>query len=152
MTERKNILDAIMRALEIEKETFDYYTKAEQKTFDPGGKRIFRWLAKTEEEHYLKLTQLYSSLSEGGRWVFYGGSTISLEPAAEGEPSVGFTTGDLEALEIAMNIEKKGIAYFEELLARTDDLEGKTMFKTLLDEEREHLRIIGEKYRAVKGN
>ncbi|HEY6838248.1 MAG TPA: ferritin family protein, partial [Geobacteraceae bacterium] len=108
---KKEMLDAIMRAMEMEKETFDYYTAAEQKTFEPGGKRIFRWLAKTEEAHYLKLTELYNSLSEGERWVFYGGSTISLEP--EGVPGVGFGTGDLEALEVAMEIEKKGIAHFE---------------------------------------
>ena len=108
---RKETLDAIMRALEIEKETFDYYTRAEQKTFDPNGKRIFRWLAKTEEVHYLKLSELYTTLEEGGRWVFYGGSTISLESEEPGEKPVGLTTDDLEALKIGMDIEKKGIAY-----------------------------------------
>jgi len=67
---RKEILDAIMRAMEIEKDTFDFYTAAEQKTFDQGGKRIFHWLAKTEETHYLKLSELYSAMEESGRWVF----------------------------------------------------------------------------------
>ena len=143
---RKEILDAIMRAMEIEKETFDYYTKAQQKTFDPSGKRIFSWLARTEEQHYLKLSELYSSLEESGRWVFYGGSTISLEPEAAGGKEVGFSTGDLEALEIAMDIEKKGIAYFDELARQTADPEGKKMLRKLLEEEREHLRVITEKY------
>jgi len=73
MSENKEMLDAIMRAMELEKETFDFYTKAEHKTFNPAGKRIFKWLAKTEEGHYLKLNELYNSLHEGGRWVFYGG-------------------------------------------------------------------------------
>ncbi|HEX2768996.1 MAG TPA: ferritin family protein, partial [Geobacteraceae bacterium] len=122
---RKETLDAIMRALELEKETFDYYTRAEQKTFDPGGKRIFRWLAKTEEVHYLKLSELYNALEEGGRWVFYGGSTISLEGDVPGESRVGFSTGDMEALEIGMDIEKKGIAYYEELAEKTADPDGK---------------------------
>lgn len=147
MTEsRKEMLDAIMRAMEIEKETFDFYTKAEQKTFDPGGKRIFRWLAKTEEEHYLKLSELFSSLDQGERWVFYGGSTIALEPAAPGEKHVGFSTGDREALEIAMEIEKKGIDYFNDLAQKTADPDGKSMLLTLRDEETEHLRVITEKY------
>ena len=30
----KEMLDAVMRAMEIEKETFDFYTRAEQKTFN----------------------------------------------------------------------------------------------------------------------
>jgi rubrerythrin len=147
---RKETLDAIMRALEIEKETFDYYTRAEQKTFDPGGKRIFRWLAKTEEVHYMKLSELYSSLEEGGRWVFYGGSTISLEAEEPGEKQVGFTTGDLEALEIGMDIEKKGIAYYDELALKTGDPDGKKMLLKLREEEVEHLRVITDKYNQLK--
>lgn len=150
MTEnRKQMLDAVMRALEIEKETFDFYVQAEQKTFNEGGKRIFRWLAKTEEQHYLKLTELYNSLDNSGRWVFYGGSTISLEPE-ESEKGIGFDTGDLEALELAMTIEKKGIAYFEELAGKTTDPEGQAMLKRLADEEREHLRLIADRYKAIK--
>lgn len=148
MNTTKDALDAVMRAMEIEKETFDFYTKAEQKTFNQAGKRIFRWLAKTEEQHYIKLSELYKSLDENGRWVFYGGSTISLEPGDEAE--VGFDTDDREALKIAMEIEKKGIAYFEEILAKTIDPEGKSMLQTLLDEEREHLRIVSEKFAQIE--
>lgn len=147
---RKEILDAIMRAMEIEKETFDFYTRAEHKTFNPEGKRIFRWLAKTEEQHYLKLTELYESLHEGGRWVFYGGSTITLDPAAAGEKQVGFETDDLQALEIAMDIEKKGIAYFEALMEKTTDPDGRSMLGALRDEEAEHLRVVTEKHQAIK--
>jgi rubrerythrin len=139
-----------MRALEIEKETFDFYTRAEQKTFDPGGKRIFRWLAKTEEAHYLKLSELYSALEENGRWVFYGGSTISLESEEPCEKKVGFSTDDLEALEIAMKIENSGIAYYEELAKKTVDPDGRSMLNTLRIEEVEHLRVITEKYNQLK--
>jgi rubrerythrin len=147
MSHAKDALDAIMRALEIEKETFDFYTRAEQKTFNQAGKRIFRWLAKSEEQHYLKLSELYRSLDESGRWVFYGGSTISLEPG-EGT-DVTFDTDDRAALEIALEIEQKGLAYFEELLGRTTDPEGRAMLETLVAEEREHLRVIGEQYRKL---
>ncbi len=146
---RKEMLDAITRAMEIEKETFDYYTKAEQKTFDPGGKRIFRWLARTEEEHYLKLSEIYGSLEESGRWVFYGGSTIALDAEAPGDREIGFYTGDLEALEIAMDIEKKGIDYFDALVRQTEDPDGKKMLMRLLEEEREHLRVISDKYKQL---
>jgi rubrerythrin len=146
---RKEVLDALMRAMEIEKETFDFYTNAEQKTFDPAGKRIFHWLARSEEEHYLKLTELYTSLDQGGHWVFYGGTTISLEPAGSG-PQIGFATSDLEALQIAMDIEKKGIAYFDELLGKTTDPAGREMLQTLRNEETEHLRVITEKFQSLQ--
>lgn len=152
MSSQKEVLDALMQAMEIEKETFDFYTRAEQKTFNQAGKRIFKWLAKSEEQHYLKLSEVYASLTEGGRWVFYGGSTIALEPEPEGAHQVGFETGDLDALEIAMDIEKKGIAYFDELLRKTTDPDGRAMLQTLRQEEAEHLRIISEKYQALQGS
>ena len=147
----KSVLDALMRGMEIEKETFDFYTRAEQKTFNPEGKRIFRWLAKSEEAHYLKLTELYTALNqEGGRWVFYGGSTIELEPQGS-EAGVGFETSDIDALRLAMDVEKKGIAYFDELLTHTTDPDGRSMVESLRHEEEEHLRVIAEKLRQLEG-
>jgi rubrerythrin len=146
------MLDAIMRAIEMEKETFDFYTRAGHKTFNPDGKRIFHWLARTEEQHYLKLTELHNALADGQRWVFYAGTTIDLAPADDNQLKVGYDTDDLAALEIAMEIERKGVAYYEELLAATTDPEGRSMLTTLRNEELEHLRVIGEKYEAAKGN
>lgn len=150
MSGNKEMLDAIMRAIELEKETFDFYTKAEHKTFNPAGKRIFKWLAKTEENHYLKLTELFSSLQESGRWVFYGGSTFDLAPAGDDEHQVTFDTDDILALEIAQDIEKKGIEYYEELAAKTTDPDGKAMLQTLCNEEIEHLRVVTEKITELK--
>jgi rubrerythrin len=151
MGQNKEMLDAIMRAIELEKETFDFYVKAEHKTFNPAGKRIFTWLAKTEEGHYLKLTELYNSLHESGRWVFYGGSTFDLAPAGDGEHRVNLDTDDIEALRIAQDIEKRGMAYYEELIAKTADPDGKAMLETLRNEEIEHLRVIDEKLKELKG-
>ena len=146
---KKQVLDAIMQAMEIEKETFDLYTRAEHKTFNPAGKRVLQWLAKTEEEHYLKLTELYNAYSEGERWVFYGGSTISLEPEVGHE--AGFDTGDVDALQLAMDIEAKAFDYFRQLADTTTAPEGREMFLTLAREEEEHLRVITEKCRQLKG-
>ena len=150
MSESKEMLDAIMRAMELEKETFDFYTKAEHKTFNPAGKRIFSWLAKTEEAHYLKLNELYNSLDESGRWVFYGGTTYDLSPAGAEELAVTFDTDDLEALEIAQGIETRGIAYYKELIVKANDPDGKAMMETLRNEEIEHLRVIMEKLDGLK--
>ena len=150
MSENKEMLDAIMRAIELEKETFDLYTQAERKTFNPAGKRIFKWLARTEEGHYLKLNDLHNSLNEGGRWVYYAGSTFDLAPAGSDEQMVTFDTDDLEALKIARGIELRGIAYYEELAVKTTDPQGKAMMETLRNEEIEHLRVITEKLEGLK--
>ncbi len=144
MSENKALLDAIMKAIELEKETFEFYTKAEHKTFNPEGKKVFKWLAKNEESHYLKLNELYKSLHETGRWVFYGGTTIDLAPSDPAH-KVTFETDDREALKIALDIEKRSQAYYEELLATTSDSEGRIMLETLKAEEEDHIRIISLK-------
>ena len=143
----KEVLDAVMRAMELEKETFDFYTAAAAKTANLAGKRVFQWLAKSEEQHYLKLNELYASLHRGGRWVFYGGSTITIDMADAGTDHVDFSTDDHEALKIALDIEQKGIDYFAGLLAKTTDPDGRAMLEKLRDEELEHLRVIREKMR-----
>lgn len=145
MGDNREMLDAIMRAIELEKETFEFYTRAERRTFNPAGKRIFRWLARTEEEHYLKLNDLHNSLNESGRWVYYAGSTFELAPAGNDEGAVCFDTDDREALGIAQEIERRGIAYYGELAAGTADPQGKAMMETLRIEEMEHLRVVTEK-------
>ncbi len=151
MSQSKEMLDAIMRAIELEKETFDFFVKAEHKTFNPAGKRIFKWLAKIEEQHYIKLTELYNSLHEGGRWVFYGGSTFELVPAGEDEQRVKLDTDDIEALRIAEKIEQRGMVFYEELIAKTSDQDGKVMLEVLRNEEIEHLRVIREKLQQLEG-
>uniref|UniRef100_C6E4H7 Rubrerythrin n=1 Tax=Geobacter sp. (strain M21) TaxID=443144 RepID=C6E4H7_GEOSM len=145
-----SVLDALMLGMEMEKDTFDFYVKAAQKTFNPEGKRIFRWLAESEETHYLKLAEIYKSLDAGGGWVFYAASTIELEPS-DGEPGVGFETDDIEALRLAREIEEKGIDYFEDLLEKTTDPDGRRMVETLRREEEEHLRVITEKLHFLEG-
>jgi rubrerythrin len=150
MSESKDMLDAIMRAIELEKETFDFYTQAERKTFNPAGKRIFKWLARTEEGHYLKLNDLHNSLNESGRWVYYGGSTFDLAPAGNDEQAVSFDTDDVKALKIAQGIEQRGIDYYKELAAKAGDPQGKAMMETLRNEEIEHLRVITEKLEGFK--
>lgn len=145
-----SVLDALMLGMEMEKDTFDFYVKAAQKTFNPEGKRIFRWLAESEETHYLKLAEIYKSLDAGGGWVFYAASTIELEPS-DGEPGVGFETDDIEALRLAREIEEKGIDYFEDLLKKTTDPDGRRMVETLRREEEEHLRVITEKLHFLEG-
>lgn len=151
MSQSKEMLDAVMRAIELEKETFDFYVKAEHKTFNPAGKRIFTWLAKTEEGHYLKLNELYTSLHESGRWVFYGGSTYDLAPAGDDEHHVTLDTDDIEALRIAQDIERRGMDYYEELIARCGDADGKAMLEVLRNDEVEHLRVITEKLLELEG-
>jgi rubrerythrin len=146
----KSVLDALMLGMEMEKETFDFYVKAAQKTFNPEGKRIFRWLAESEETHYLKLVEIYKALDAGGSWIFYAASTIELE-TSDGEPGVGFETDDIEALRLAREIEEKGIDYFEDLLNKTTDSEGRKMVETLRREEEEHLRVITEKLHFLEG-
>jgi len=60
----------------------------------------------------------------------------------------------LQAIEIAMQIEKDGLAFYTEAARQTDDPNGKKMFKSLARDEAAHLRLFEDARQALleRGN
>jgi len=60
----------------------------------------------------------------------------------------------LQAIEIAMQIEKDGLAFYTEAARQTDDPNGKKMFQTLARDEAAHLRLFEDARQALleRGN
>ena len=48
------------------------------------------------------------------------------------------------ALEEAMNMERRSIVFYEACLAHTKDIQAKTAFKNILEEEKKHLSKFAE--------
>jgi rubrerythrin len=55
-----------------------------------------------------------------------------------------------EALEMAMEIEKNGEVFYNEMSAKSDDLEVKALFADLATQERRHYRVFENMLEAVK--
>ena len=70
--ERKDVnpgeLDALRKAINIEREAIDFFQKATDGTTDPLAKKIFETIREEEKYHYDLLQAQFDSLSHSGMW------------------------------------------------------------------------------------
>ena len=65
-------LDALRKAMNIEKDAIEFFQKATEEAEDPLEKKIFSTIQKEEEFHYDMLQAQYDSLSHSGMWYDIG--------------------------------------------------------------------------------
>lgn len=159
MSERVDpMLDALKGFVITEMEGHQFYRLAADKTEDTRGRKMFLSLANDELDHARKLSSEYSSVSTTGHWL----STDELkqqsrqpeEPFApmfptepeEIEKMVPKAASDLEALKIAIDMEKESIERYAKAAAEVPDDAAKALFQHLVAEERQHLKIVENSY------
>jgi hypothetical protein len=62
--------DALKLAMAFEESGYKAYAKAKKETNDPNGKKVFDFLAKQENNHYVFLQKTLDYLSNQGAWYF----------------------------------------------------------------------------------
>lgn len=145
-------LAALEQAMRIEEEGRRFYLEAEAITAERSGKRMFHALAEDEEEHLNILRREYVSLKAGRSWLpvetarASGASPprLSLFPKeAEAKRSlIKPDTTDADALEIAINLERRGYAMYAQAVAEIDDPAGQAVYRFLVKEEDRHLTLL----------
>lgn len=144
MSERR--VDAFKQAIKMEQDGKTFYEQSAEKASSVFAKRVFKDLAKAEDKHILKLTEIYKSLKDTGDWP-----KVALNrDAAETIPNIfenalksidervkGNTT-DIEALKMAAGLENDGIRYYQAKSDEAEDLFQKKFFMLLAREESEH--------------
>ncbi|MDD5111309.1 MAG: ferritin family protein [Candidatus Altiarchaeota archaeon] len=135
-------LAVLKSARTLEKEGFEFYTKAAGETADANGKAMFKYLAGEEVWHYDTVNDLIRG---------FGGHPDAIEDA-QSEPSgiFGETAGGkrgrkadaLDALNIGIRAEDKSIETYSKLFEATGDKNLKRAVKRLIDEERRHKAIL----------
>lgn len=149
--EKTQVLSALDRAIQAEREANAFYASAAAKTDDAGGAQMFRELAEFERHHEEHLKQLKASLEAKGSWISYAGRKISKVPAAEaqGRAAVGAHATALEALRIAIAAEEKAINEYKTLAKAAPDTKGRDMFEKLAAEEGLHRKLLDDQYYAL---
>ena len=66
----QNITGILGKALEIEKESFNNYSKAEVDSTEEAPRAIYRFLAGEENQHYILIDNLMSYLDVPGKWLY----------------------------------------------------------------------------------
>jgi len=137
--------EALKQALKMEEDGKAYYEQARDKTESEMGKKIFESLIRSEEGHIQKIKELYSTVEKTCEWPKEmpirenKAVTNIFTEALEGlKEKVKADTDDIEALKMAVDLEREGKKYYELRAEATDNPCEKKFYYLLAHEEGEH--------------
>ena len=127
-------------AIKGEEYSYQMYMKAVEMTNNTKVKEILQNLAEQEKMHKEKLQALnFEKLGE----EMIPDALRQEDVAAEVELTPVEEFKDIEQLfEFALNMEKRAVSMYEQLLNATTNEEAKSLFETLLREEEGHVRLV----------
>jgi Fur family ferric uptake transcriptional regulator len=150
--------DALEVTLAIERLGYTFYTNASRKTVDIRGRRMFQRLAAEESEHLRKLQNEYRDLVQENDWLKREPARlpVSRKIAQELFPQkdllrsqVNDRTTELEALNIAMELERRSHRYFKDFAGQLRDSRSKKIFMEFAKEEQLHFEALLKEYQSV---
>jgi rubrerythrin len=108
---------------------------------------MFQKLAQEEIKHIETFSRLISSILKGENWKRYirddelkGKSPLVEELASRMKHAEG--KSEMEALSIAMDLEEKGIAFYQKSAEEVDDPQAREIFKEMCEEEKFHYDLL----------
>ena len=130
----------------MEQDGKSFYETSADKAENQLTKRVFQDLAKAEDKHIVKLTQIYNSLKDSGNWPDVAlkreksetVANIFANALANINETVKASPNDIAALKMAAALENDGIKYYQTKSEETDDSFQKKFFMLLAKEESEH--------------
>ena len=146
--------DALKMAIATERSGLDFYTRGAKLVQDARARSVFRRLGEEEQEHLGTLEKRYKQLiAEDPKlesyptFLFFKGAANGL--FATGAEKLANIVDDREALMIGIRCERGSHKFFKRYGERFEDSEGKRIFLEFADEEREHLELLINEYRAL---
>ena len=147
--------DALRIAIATERSGYAFYTRAAKFTKDARGRSVFQKLALEEQEHLGTLERRYQELlatdpllESRPTFLFFKGAADGI--FATGAEELGPGVTDLDALLIGIKCERGSHSFFKKYGERFEDSEGKRVFLEFADEERAHLDLLVDEYRALR--
>lgn len=146
-------LEHLQKALEFEKEGFEFYRDARARTEHPTARSVFDLLMGEEKKHADYLLSLHGTLSAEGKWpeevtlsMDKDFKMIFREEKEKIDETVNVSTTEQEALRHAVDLEKRGQAMYADLAAKAEDPREKQLFQRLADWERSHAEFAEDYY------
>jgi rubrerythrin len=158
-----NEIEAARIAENMETNGLAFYSKSAARTKDAGVRKVFEQLAKDEEEHLDAFAKLERSLqvartappesgdddAELGAYIQRLLETQVFSGLSDATRLGEEAKDDYEALATAMRAERDAIVFYQEMLTFVDSKTSKETFTWILDEERKHLRLLGDRAETI---
>jgi len=143
----KELCVILAAGVEKERKAHDLYLEAAAKTVHPLGKKMFTRLAEEEARH----EQLLASwASEGACPASPASPPVDKDfvarELAKVKAAEKHDIGDLEAIELGRQMERKSIQFYTDCAAKAADRPSKDLFLRLKGEEDKHLAMLTDLY------
>lgn len=138
----------IQTAIDLEKEGFQFYKRAEENTNDPMGKKMFDFLAREEVNHIKVFSEIFDEITGSTEWRgLYNESKRKviespLIKKLEENYNNNREKGETEAIRIAMDLERQAIDFFTDAQKNAQDTNAKEAFRKIVDEEEGHFDLL----------
>ena len=156
-TKKNEALKALEIALKLESDGYKFYINASNKTKNLLGKEMLKSIAEEEKNHIKRIETIYEGLKKSTEWPetlkaargekeFVKFKTIFNKVSADIKDSLEIDPGDIEAIKIAMEMEKKGYKFYQERSEKAENLFEKEFYQILLKEESNHYEVLENTY------
>ena len=141
-----------MNALDISKkmetDAIKFYMEAAQKMSYAAGKKLFLSITEDERRHLEMITLLIRGMNITAQDVspLQNVKTVFESMKDEMMKKVAASKDDLEALKIAMEMEREGKKFYEQSLSAAKTEKEKALFKRLIEEESQHYTMFENTY------
>jgi Fur family ferric uptake transcriptional regulator len=158
--EKTAVRDALELTLAVERLGYTFYTNASKKTRNDAGRQMFQRLAAEESDHLRRLQEEHKTLLAEHEWLKREPTRlpVSRRIAQEIFPhkelmrlQVKDETTEIEALDIAMNLERRSHEFFQTFAEQLTDPNGRKRFLEFAREEKGHLEELLAEYESVGG-
>jgi len=149
------VLVILTNAIEMERQGKAFFEDVAANSKHKRTKDTFMSLVKQEQRHEDILTDELNRLEHGKDWASLADAKASIQEF----PKISVfkdkdikrmrfdpEAGELEALKVGIEIEKKSIEYYRTAGSQTPDVKAKEIFNWLVGEEAGHLTILGAEY------
>jgi rubrerythrin len=138
--------DAIETAIKMETDAIVFYNEAADKTSHPFGKEMFRGFIKDETRHLKMLQDTFKGIDPDIELKRPKDSikTVFSELKSQMMERVKALNNELEAVNIALRMEKEGFDFYKKSASSAGTAKEKELFEKLSIEENDHYNILLE--------
>jgi rubrerythrin len=147
--DERGLVVILEEALRAERDGFEFYTLAGERSDDPGARDVFAHLAEEERRHFDALQKEYRSILEGTGWdpnVVLGERWLPEASAAifsEGfRHRIGGRHLEMAALSIGILLEKTAYEFYAASAEKADDVEARRFLRELAEWENGHYQLL----------
>lgn len=160
MSSPDDVIEALNYALELERQGYEFYDRLSRETKDARGRRMYERLREDEVAHRQVVEREIAALRATGEWSEQADS-VPASVLAQPSPPIfeverALEAGaagarELQALERAIEAERKSRDFYAQQAQRTESPKGRTMWARLSAIEQGHLDLLTWEHDHIRG-